>query len=87
MTFHLPRYNQVTDYVRYRAYFPSMKEGTACMWLETAEFSSDDPSPLSYSVNGQYNEWLMIFSNPETVRIDIGGAVVDNPVDLPVWNQ
>ena len=87
MTFHLPRYNQVTDYVRYRAYFPSMKEGTACMWLETAEFNSGEPSPLSYAVNGQSNEWLMLFLNTRTVTIIVGGNSVNNPGDLSLWSQ
>ena len=86
VTFHLPRYNQVTDYVRYRAYFPSMKEGTACMWLETAEFSSGEPSPLSYAVNGQNNEWLL-FLNTRTVRVIVGGNSVDNSGDLSLWSQ
>ena len=87
MTFHLPRYNQVTDYVRYRAYFPSMKEATACMWLETAEFRRGEPPTLSYAVNDQANEWLIIFRNTQNVRILLGGIIIDNPGDLPIWNQ
>ena len=87
VTFHLSRYNQVTDYVRYRACFPSMKEGTACMWLETAEFNSGEPSPLSYAVNGQNNEWLMLFLNTRTVRIIVRGSSVDNSGDLSLWSQ
>ena len=68
VTFHLPRDNQVTDYVRYRNYFPSMTEATACAWVETF-----DHSPLSsvwsYASSSDANEWLLAFVNSEAFRI------------------
>ena len=84
MTFHLPRDNQVADYVRYRAYFPSLTEGTVCMWLETADFNSRLASPMSYAVPAQANEWLMELVNSQTILITLRGSFATRSV-IPGW--
>ena len=64
-----------------------MKEETACMWIETAEFNSGGSTPMSYAVNGQNNKWPVFFRDTETVSVILGGTVVHNPGDLPLWSQ
>ena len=80
VTFHLPRDNQVTDYIRYRDYVPSMKDATACAWVETSDFS-DHATVWSYAPSARVNnEFFLAFLNPSTVRIAKSNLLLDFPV-------
>ena len=65
VTFHLPRDNQITDYVRYRGYYPTLKEGTVCAWVETSDYDVPDLSSFaSYSSSLHNNELTLVFRKP-----------------------
>jgi len=63
VSFDLPRDNQVTDYVRYRSYFPALNEGTVCFWIDTTDYNTVT-GIFSYAVPGSNNEILLGFENP-----------------------
>ena len=54
----------MTDYIRYRDYVPSMKEATACTWVETSDFYNQ-ATVWSYATSSNPNEWLLDFLNSE----------------------
>ena len=64
-----------------------MEEGTACMWLEMAEFNRGQSTPLSYAVNDENNEWVVWFTDTETLQTVVGGNTVNTPADIPLWSQ
>ena len=66
VTFDFPRDNQVTDYVRYRSYFPALNEGTICFWVNTSDYTRVT-GIFSYSVPGSFNEILLGFGNGNDV--------------------
>ena len=51
ITFHLPRDNQISDYIRYRNYVPRMPSATVCAWIETTDFDDDVNMVASYAVS------------------------------------
>ena len=70
VTFHLPRNNQITDYVRYRGYYPTLKEGTVCAWVETSDYDDLDISSIaSYSSFSGDNELTLVFAKPTIFRV------------------
>ena len=75
ITFHLPRNNQITDYVRYRMYFPRMPSATACAWIETTTYSNDYAAIASYATStaAYGNEFLMIFEGASKMTVYISG--------------
>ncbi|XP_002121231.2 serum amyloid P-component-like [Ciona intestinalis] len=64
--FNFPRLNQITDYVRYRPYFPRLSSATICMWVRTSDFT--DNCLLSYAINSHDNEMVIMLEG--ATRID-----------------
>jgi len=76
VTFDFPRDYQVTDYVRYRSYFPALNEGTICFWLNTSDYTADLTGLFSYAVSGSANEILVSFHYTNNLRIWMKNNVI-----------
>ena len=83
ITFHLPRNNQITDYVRYRNYVPRMPSATACAWIETTTYSNAYASIASYATStGAYGkEFLMGFEDASKMTVAISDQKY--PINVP----
>ncbi|XP_076810503.1 neuronal pentraxin-1-like [Clavelina lepadiformis] len=70
IAFKFPRYQQITDYVRYRSYFPELPQATICAWIESTEpAASVVPAIMSYAVPGHTNELLIEIGRDRNFRI------------------
>ena len=79
VTFNFPRDNQETDYVRYRSYFPSLTQGTICLWVNTNDHGElGGTAVLSYAVPSIDNEILIAFQSSERLTIWLKGREFRN---------
>ncbi|XP_078492184.1 pentraxin-related protein PTX3-like [Ciona intestinalis] len=70
---------QITDYVRYRAYFPMLTSATVCMWLQTENYRT---AVLASYANLHHNNELTIrLLSTTRIRFKLGGVEVG---DFPV---
>ena len=61
--FDFPRDNQMTDYVILRSSFPTLNEGTVCLWVNTSDHNRKFTAILSYAVPEVDNEILFGFED------------------------
>ena len=76
ITLHLPRDNQVSDYIRYRNYVPRMSSATVCAWIETTDFDDDVNTIASYATSYHMNNaYLLGIDSEIRVRNHIMGPM------------
>ena len=76
ITFHLPRDNQIQDYIRYRNYVPRMPSATVCTWIETTDFDDDVNTIASYATSRSMNNaYLLGIDSQIRVRNHIMGPM------------
>ena len=76
VTFRFPNKNKTIDYVRYRGFFPTLKDGTICAWLESNNYDVKDFSTLaSYSTGEAHNELAIGFRNLEVFTVSWGNEI------------